>query len=209
MTGILLIGGKAPEKRSVKSILNRSDYIVAADSGFDLAQVYGLVPDIVVGDMDSVSQTDAYRCFPDERKRIYPEDKDETDTELGLDILREHNCGECIIIGGGEGRLDHTLGIIALFERDPYPDLWLTGRESIMLIEKETVFDTYSGQHISLFPLGTEACAMSSSGLEWELDALRWSRGDFGLSNRAVSDRVRITVNTGRLLMVKELAGDM
>ncbi|MFP4563331.1 MAG: thiamine diphosphokinase, partial [Spirochaetia bacterium] len=113
-----------------------------------------------------------------------------------------------IIIGGGEGRLDHTMGILALFEREPHPDLWMTGRESIMSIQKEAVFDTYPNQRISLFPLGKEECTMSSEGLKWELDDLRWSRGDFGLSNRALSIQVRIRMKTGRLLLVKELTGE-
>ena len=208
MTGILLIGGKAPDLKSVKTILTRADCVVAADSGFDLARTYGVVPDIVVGDMDSVSGSEAFNSFPDEKKLIHPVDKDETDTELGLEALKDHGCDERIILGGGEGRLDHTLGILSLFERGPRPDLWLTGRESIMSIEKEAVFDTYPDQQISLFPLGTEECTMSSEGLRWELDGLKWVRGDFGLSNRAVSTRVRIRMKTGRLLMVKELTGE-
>ena len=83
MTGVLLIGGKAPNRKAITGILTRADHIVAADSGFDLARTYGIVPDIVVGDMDSVSSSEAFRTFPDERKRIYSEDKDETDTEIG------------------------------------------------------------------------------------------------------------------------------
>jgi thiamine pyrophosphokinase len=205
VTGVLLIGGKAPELKSITSILSRADYIVAADSGFDLTGIYGIEPDIVVGDMDSVEQSDTFRSFPDHRKRIYSEDKDDTDTELGLEILKERGCDERILIGGGEGRLDHTLGILALFERDPHPHLWLTGRESIMSIEEEIIIDTYPDQRISLFPLGNEVCTMRSEGLKWELDELEWSRGEFGLSNRALSDRVRITVTKGRLLMVREL----
>ena len=208
MTGILLIGGKAPDLKSVETILTQADYVVAADSGFDLAQTYGIVPDIVIGDMDSVSGCEAFRSFPDEKKLTYPEDKDETDTELGLEVLERYGCRERIIIGGGEGRLDHTMGILALFEREPHPDLWMTGRESIMSIHKEAVFDTYPNQRISLFPLGEEECTMSSEGLKWELDDLRWSRGDFGLSNRALSIQVRIRMKTGRLLLVKELTGE-
>ncbi|MFP4562489.1 MAG: thiamine diphosphokinase, partial [Spirochaetia bacterium] len=92
MTGILLIGGKAPGLKSVEKILTQADCVVAADSGFDLAQSYGIVPDIVIGDMDSVSGGEAFYSFPDEKKLTYPEDKDETDTELGLEVLERYGC---------------------------------------------------------------------------------------------------------------------
>lgn len=203
MSALLFVGGKGPRRADAAEAIRGAAYCVAADSGLDLAVSLGLVPDLVVGDMDSLSRPSLLEGFPPERVLRFPTDKDETDTEIGLRALRERGYGDVAILGGGGGRLDHLLGVLMLFHRDAPPSLWITDREEIRLIEGECSFEAPAGQTVSLFPWGGPASGMDSMGLRWPLNGLAFQPGHAGISNRVHGGRVRIRVRQGRLLMVR------
>ena len=122
--GVLFIGGRGPDPRFITLILKDGDLICAADSGLDAVLAAGLKPDGIVGDMDSVSDISLLEHYPADTVERYPADKDDSDTELGLDWLRRRGCRDIVLIGGGEGRLDHSLAILGLFTRSGAPGRW-------------------------------------------------------------------------------------
>jgi thiamine pyrophosphokinase len=184
------------------------DLIVAADSGLEPALAAGLSPDLVVGDMDSLSNVSLLDRFPPSHVLTFPRDKDETDTETGLRIMKERGCGDITLAGGGSGRIDHLLGIAALFERPAPPTRWLTDYEEMRLVAREAEFGGWQGCTVSIFPVGARAARMHSEGLQWPLDGLVFRRGFGGISNRATASRVRISVGVGRLLVIRSLLSD-
>jgi thiamine pyrophosphokinase len=206
--GLLVIGGAAPGPRELLLCARGMDVVVAADSGYDHCRAAGLLPDLVVGDMDSLSDPSLLDGLPAASVMRFPRDKDETDTEIGMRLLFEKGCRELTIAGGGGGRIDHLLGVAALFERENPPLRWLTDHEDIRLVREEATLDGCTGATISVFPLALGAADMHSEGLYWPLDGLAFPRGAAGISNRAVADRVRITVGRGRLLVIKSYPKD-
>lgn len=207
MKGLLIIGGRGPNREVFADCSNDIAIVVAADSGLQTALGLGVEPDLVVGDMDSLESLDLLERFPAGRKLLFPTDKDETDTEIGLRILWERGCTEVVIVGGGGGRLDHLLAIASLFERDPAPQRWLTEKEDVRLVEGEAEYRGWKGSTVSLFPVGGEASGLSSDGLKWPLDGLVFRRGYPGVSNLVTTQRLRVTVRHGRLLLVRLLEG--
>ncbi|RKX80005.1 MAG: thiamine diphosphokinase [Spirochaetes bacterium] len=201
--GILLIGGLGPDSDKLKKLIDTDNLICAADSGLDLALSAGILPDRIVGDMDSLSDKSLLNNFPADTVEIYPEDKDETDTELGLFWLRKHGCGDIFIIGGGEGRLDHTLALKALFAGDNPPAAWFTAREKIWSLEGCNSVSGLRGSTISFVTAGGGPWEVSSRGLQWELDKVEWSVDTISLSNRLKSSIAEITVHRGRLLVIQ------
>ena len=201
--GLLLIGGEGPAGEILAPARQAVRYVIAADSGFDLAIALGLEPDLLVGDMDSVKRSPQFLAFPREKIRSYPEDKDETDTELGLRIFREMGLKRILVAGGGGGRLDHLVGCLSLFYRPYAPVAWYTRREHIQVIEGEMAFAGWQGQTVSLFPLSARVDGMHSEGLKWALDGLCWKRGQGGISNLFSAGRGSITVGRGKLLMIR------
>lgn len=202
MRGVLVLGGEHPSADVIEECIINADLVVAVDSGFDYLWEHGFDFDYVVGDMDSTRYGHAIAELPEEKVILAPTEKDETDTELGLHFLKERNIETVVMIGGGGGRLDHLLGIVALFDREIRPDEWYTRNEGVISIDRQKQFRRLKGKTVSLFPTGSETCTMHSCGLKWPLDELVWERGSVGISNVVVSDEVVLTPKTGRLLFI-------
>jgi thiamine pyrophosphokinase len=168
------------------------------------AEEAGVSVDVLLGDMDSLGERLNRLDIDPERVISHPAEKDETDTELGLRFLTEKGCSRRVLVGGGGGRLDHLLALVALFERSDYPDVWHTGTESVCAFEGDLALDGCKGQRISFFPLGCEQARMVTEGLKWPLDPLEWGRGDIGVSNEITSERMKVSLKSGRLLAVAE-----
>lgn len=90
------------------------DFIIAADAGLLNAQKLGYTPNILVGDFDTLGEP---KGLPDSVEIIrLPAEKDMTDTQYALALALEHDPSEIVIVGGLEGRLDHTLSLLSLLE---------------------------------------------------------------------------------------------
>ena len=230
--GIVFTGGEGPDR--CRTVLEEafaecgSPLNAAADSGLLAAEAAGVKPDWIIGDMDSVdgSRLAAYRP---ERILRYPADKDYTDTELAVSLLREKGCRRIWIIGGGGYRIDHLFAIRSLFERDQPPERWITSREDIRCLQSPGVLectldgaapwaaDVSGGQSpqrpagngkfhpVSVFPLGTGPWKAASRGLKWSLTGLVWDRGFFGLSNEAPEGAFTIYAEKGSFMVILPL----
>ena len=88
-------------------------FVIAADSGYDLAARCGVVPQLLVGDMDSLESKD----IPNTVKTVKVKaEKDETDTMLAVDMALSMGAEEIFIFGGLGGRADHGLSNMYLLE---------------------------------------------------------------------------------------------
>ena len=201
--GLVLTGGKGPEREALEPWLQGIAMVIAADSGYDLAHRLGVEPDLVVGDFDSIGDREALGEIDRARIKSFPADKDETDTEIAVRLLREHGMEEIVIAGGGGGRLDHLVGILSLFDRADHPTVWLTHTAEVRSIDDTVEIHGVPGDLVSFFPAGCEPCQMRSAGLRWPLDGLTWGKGDAGVSNELVGDSATVEMRSGRLIVVR------
>jgi thiamine pyrophosphokinase len=221
--GVAITGGEGPPPQELRRLIEgavRSSntgeaLLAAADSGLLLAEAAGLKPDWVIGDMDSLDNEERLRSYPADRVIRHPADKDYTDTELALSLLRDKGCDEVWIAGGGGGRIDHLLGIRDLFERERFPRRWLTAAEDIYCIDggddgaaggsnAALTMTIAQGGVVSVFPLGDGPWKASSSGLKWPLDKVSWKRGVYGLSNVTMEPEMTINAQQGRFMIIME-----
>lgn len=205
MKGIIITGGEAPERKYIEHEIADSVFIIAADSGLETAVSYGYKPDLIVGDMDSIKNLKILNDFPRDCVRIFPKEKDETDTEIALRMMFEKNVDEVVLLGGGGGRLDHLLGIVSIFDREYYPAVWYTAHDRIESIDGKKIFFGMKGKEVSFFPVGNELCRMKSSGLKWPLNEMKWVKGHAGISNIVLTDPFKIEMESGRLIMISQL----
>ncbi len=206
MKGILFTGGDAPEEYgAVREYIEDADILCAADSGIYHAKRYGLSPDFIVGDMDSLVSADDIMWFDKAEVVKYSREKDFTDTELGFALLKKKGCDRIVIVGGGGGRTDHFIGIFSMFYRDIHPDCWIMRKEIIFSVDSRITLAAEIGDIISIFPVSSGVSEMISSGLKWSLDSLSWKIGDGGISNTAVSEKVTVEMKSGRLIICRDL----
>jgi thiamine pyrophosphokinase len=183
--------------------------VIGADGGAARALAWGLVPDIVVGDMDSLptdekSELEAMGC----EFIVHPRAKDQTDLELALTYAAERGAQEIVILAALGGRLDHMLANILLLT---LPDLEgisiriVHGDEEAMVVRKGRAagLNGQPGELVSLLPLGGAAEGVTTSGLAWPLlgETLRFGFSR-GVSNEMTSSLARIEVESGTLLVI-------
>ena len=237
--GLLFTGGEGPDPRQIARVMEQAHpaknsaaapgtgyavsgaeddasgrlLVAAADSGLLLAESGGIIPDWIIGDMDSLAEADPagltrLAAYPPEKILRHPADKDFTDTELAFSLLRKKGCGKIWVIGGGGGRLDQLLGIRSLFERDDPPERWLTASDDIRCIGSAVVPSelAVSGHAplfpVSVFPVGTGPWEAESSGLKWPLAGLPWARDFIAISNVAPAGTFTIKAKQGRFLVM-------
>jgi len=200
----VITGGEGPAPKALREIAAQADLLTAADSGLVAAEEAGLSLDWVLGDMDSLDDPARLAKYPGERVIRYPREKDFTDTELAIALLREKGCDEIWLAGGGGGRTDHLFAIFSLFERAEPPDRWFTANEEIRCLREGRALEAAlpSGSLVSVFPLGAGPWAAESSCLKWPLDGIAWERGGLGLSNVAAAGPFRIRSVQGRFLVI-------
>lgn len=225
MKGIIVTGGRCPDFSAVESEFWDASLIIAADSGLDQLHAWGVEPQIIVGDFDSISHRNLLETYAHTEIISAPKDKDYTDTELALEQATSRGVDQVILIGGGEGRLDHSLALLSLFQPEsPYkaPTRWYTAKECIIFQEVGTSKYAWDlGSRLSFFPL-TPEIEVESMGLVWNVSALNTekvlgkegtaskggsldSKGSLGysLSNRTAKETQSITVRRGRLLIIQ------
>ena len=177
------------------------DFVIAADAGYRVCHQAGIVPDLLLGDFDSMDQ-------PEDFANIHrsPVEKDDTDTMLAVKTALEQGCDTVYIYGGTGGkRLDHTLANLQtlLFIRRRgargylYDDdfVWTVLENESLTIEKTVEWGLFSA-----FCLGDRAEGIDEVGFQYPLkDAVLTPEFPLGVSNHLLEPAATITVRKGAL----------
>ena len=188
-----------------------ADLLIAADGGALLCSRWDLVPQLVVGDLDSLGAQRAEELAQAGARVVaYPADKDESDTELAVRAALEAGADEIVLVAAlGGARLDHELANILLVA-----DARLVGR--IRLVRGDTTVSAVHsggsrrlagrpGDLVTLLPVG-DASGVVTDGLRYPLlrEVLRAGAAR-GLSN--VIERAGATVALAHgVLIVLEIS---
>jgi thiamine pyrophosphokinase len=204
---LIFANGKLSGLEWIKPYLREAKVIIAANGGTRHVLAAGYQPDVVIGDMDSISRADNDQ-LRDSGVRIidYPVDKDETDLELALTYAFENYDGDILIIGALGGRLDQTLANILLLADVKFARRRIEIREAhqrAWLVDKSTRIQAQVGDLVSLIPVGGDVQVAGTTGLKWPLQDERLDYGrSRGISNVLIEEVAEITIKSGRLLCV-------
>jgi thiamine pyrophosphokinase len=195
-TKLTLLGGGAVEKSDLEQAREIAPVLVAADGGANIAFDWGVKPDAVVGDLDSVDRSSAEALSV---PLVFVDDQNSTDLEK---CLQEIHAGVVVGVGFFGGRLDHQMAALNALSLDKARCVVLVGAEDIVFrAPKEISLKLCSGDRVSLFPMSP--CAAQSTGLEWQLKGLPFQpNGQIGCSNVAVDDSVNVQILSGDMLMI-------
>lgn len=189
------------------------ELFICADGGGNLAIASGKVPDVLIGDMDSITAENLKKCQEGNTEiKTFPKEKNQTDLELAVEYAEKtlQSYGnpedEILLYAAGGKRLDHLLGNVALLlayaekgrrikMRDKISDAW------IMLRGKDRVCGS-KGQELSIIPL-SEKAEVTSNGLYYELSNLSLSQNSpKGISNVFTCEEIVLEVHEGKVLIV-------
>jgi len=185
--GVTLIGGGAPERAAFDLAVTRAPHVVAADGGANALRDWGIDPEAIIGDMDSVRELEDWRARPGVSVAHVAE-QDSTDLEK---CLAATEAPFFLGVGLMGRRFDHSLAALHALLRWPE-------RRVVLLSEEDAVFmapehwqaDLAPGARVSFFPL-LPVRGLGSSGLRWPIEGLDFAPGQrIGTSNAASAARV-------------------
>lgn len=194
--------------------LDEADLVIAADGGAAAIDAAGHRPDLLVGDLDSVPPVLVARlATSDVRIERHPTDKDASDTELAVAAAVRAGATEVVMLGArGGDRLDHELANLLLLA-----DVTLAGvvvrivdrGASVQAVRPGNPLGVGApvGSLVSLLPIGAPAAGVTTRGLRWALTGATLELGSSrGLSNVVVSTPASVSLESGTLLVVEQLA---
>lgn len=181
--------------------VNNYDLIIAADSGYLSACDCGVLPDVFIGDFDSVLKEEV------KAKKIISLNpvKDKTDTQEAIDFAVSQGAKEISILGALGKRIDHTIANIHLLKyaldlgaraQIVDTDTYITLAGNVLSLDKK------DGYCLSLLPL-TDCFGVSVSGVYYPLHNANMPIGNpYGISNEFTKDSAVISVKSGELLVI-------
>ena len=146
-------------------------YVVAADHGAATALAFGLKPDVVIGDLDSIDEaTLAELRRLNVRIDVHPRDKDATDGQLAVELALQKHPAQLLLLGFlGGPRLDQALANVLLLVSVETPAVLIDERNDCVLVRPEAPYtwQTEPDEVVSLLPLNSDAHGVRTHGLRW------------------------------------------
>lgn len=205
---IALNGELKGNKEEYKKLIGGKDiFFIAADGGALLLESIGFLPDVIIGDFDSLTKVQ-YQHYKKMGAKIirYPVEKNETDGELALQYCQGRAFSNIIIIGFAGGQLDQQLANIFLLEYAFRNGMTAFIKEpglEMGIIDREKVFFQKIGTGLSLIPLDEKVSGVTIMGCKYLLKAENLLRCKTrGVSNIIEQKKAVITVEKGLLLYV-------
>ena len=184
------------------------DLILAADSGFRTARLFGAVPDILLGDFDSLGSLPALP--PSVELLRVPSEKDDTDTQLAASVALSRGADSILIVGGLGGRLDHSLANLAVLEdlsRRGIPALLDSGRTRARFLLSGSVEIPRESRfrYLSLLPADRAVRGVTVEGVKYPLSSavLRRRCAGFSVSNEITAPAATVSVSSGSLWILE------
>ena len=204
---IIFVNGHLPDLEPARRLIGPDDFLIAADGGTRHALALGLLPSIVIGDLDSLT--------PDDRRRLeesgveirqYPPDKNETDLELALRLALDAGYCSILVLAALGGRLDQTLGNLSLLTAPSLAEVDVRlddGIEEAFFVRKQYDVQGCPGDTVSLIPWGCLAEGVTTEGLRWPLRSeTLYPDKTRGVSNALLAETATISLRSGLLLVI-------
>lgn len=205
---VVVVAGSSLSTGLEAERLDEADLLIAVDGGAGAVIATGLVPSVLIGDMDSISAT-ARRDLEALGVEVVLLEvaKDETDTEAALRLAVERGADEITVYGAlGGPRIDHLVGNLLLLSSPWLADVavrMVDGAHEVFLVKKDVVFGGRKGDVVSLLPLTPQVHNVRTSGLLYPLAGeLLLQSATRTISNEMTGTEARVTHGDGVLLLV-------
>jgi thiamine pyrophosphokinase len=217
-------------KKNIEKAGRENIRLIAADRGLEFFLDYLILPDVVIGDFDSLSEDGKnflemqnedipyggmleWKLQKGEGKvvevvRLRPE-KDDSDTQSAMNYAIQNGAKEIVILGVTGNRVDHLManfGLLILAQKQD-TEVALADRYNYMkFIPSGTILKKAEqfGKYVSFFPLRGDVTGLTLEGFKYPLDKYHLTTADSGLtvSNEISEEYAKVTYESGTLLMI-------
>lgn len=194
---VILANGTYPQTSKTRRILEKADYIICCDGAANYLIPEGIIPQIIVGDGDSLSKTISHKFS---HIVIINPDQETNDLTKAVTYAESHNFKNITILGATGKREDHTLGNISLlssFNKELNIKM-ITEYGTFYRAYQTTSFDVSIGLQISIF--NVNCSIMKSQGLKFPIRPFKqlWE----GTLNESSKEKVVIEADGDYLIYI-------
>ncbi|MDP6361845.1 MAG: thiamine diphosphokinase [Candidatus Poseidoniaceae archaeon] len=184
-----------------KPLFEQADVVVACDGAYDQCLEHGILAHVVLGDMDSVENTEetSGTLWVDKTSQ------EKSDLSKAFEFAQEHDAEIIDVIGVEGGALGHQIApLFALYDAPSNTTLHLDQGRVLCVRNSSIAIDSIEiGSCVSVFALGP-AHGVHLRGCQWGLDGETLQPGTQGLNNKATQSRIEFTVEEGAVLLCIE-----
>lgn len=211
--GALIVTGGAAGRVFAADFLRgrRYRFVLAVDGGLELCHDIGLMPTHLVGDFDTVEEglLNRYAGLPGVETIRHRPEKDETDTELAIDLCVTLQAAQIHILGGTGTRMDHTLANVYVLLHahwNQIPCMMYDSHNKIYLTDADVSISKAGqyGHYVSLLPVTEQVEGVTLKGFKYPLSGAVLRIGySLGVSNEIEADVGSIHCERGILLVIE------
>ena len=194
---LLIVGGADFSEELFKEVYDNEIPIIAADGGVNFLTEKNISPELVIGDLDSVSKQKIQNIEPEKIIRI--SEQDSTDLEK---VLFNTQSPLTIGIGFLGAQIDHELAALSALVKFSHKKIIFIGEHDIVfLVPPSFSLRSFNGMRVSLYPL--DEVKVHSDGLKWATDGLTMKpTGQLGTSNKAIGKSIHLAPDKPNLLLI-------
>lgn len=206
MRAVLALGGDRPGRALILRETEGADLVLGVDRGAAYLTETGVIPDRVVGDLDSLDEgTKAVLAARGVPIDSYPARKDETDGQLAVDLALGLGARDITLLAADGGRPDHAMANYLIMRRAARAGARVRMAAEwgeAMVARGEVELTGWPGRVVSILPL----CESLDVG---ETVHLAYTVGQpsltpdltRGMSNVMTADRARVRIDAGWALI--------
>ena len=209
---LIICGGVIEEAFVLETMENsNAECIIAVDKGLEFLHQHKIKPDVIVGDFDSVSKDIVSQYLDREDISVHFHDsvKENSDTELAIEVAISLEFERFLVLGATGNRLDHFWGNVQSLKGaldSGVCGLIIDNKNRIRLLNGDFILkrsDSF-GDYFSLFPLGEPVENVTIDGAKYPLKNERlipWNSRC--ISNEIVGERLEITFDNGIVVFME------
>ena len=198
---VILADGDFPRAPQPLGILRKADRIVCCDGAAASLTGLGIIPDHIVGDLDSLPEKFKERFLD---RLVHVKDQETNDLTKAFNFCCSAGYTNIVILGATGKREDHTLGNLSLLSMyaQKVPDIsCVTDYGVFKVISKPGTYPSHTGQQISIISLASGA-VVSSRNLKYPLNNLELNYWWQATLNEASGENFTLEFSAGTRLLV-------
>ena len=198
---VILAAGDFPRKGGAAwKLLAGAKRVIACDSAADAyRRRFRKWPDVIIGDLDSISRLASHVLCPSSLIRV--PDQDTNDLEKAMSYCAKQGWRNPVIVGATGKREDHAIGNV--FRALDYGLTIVTDRGRFVPVNGKATFEVAKSAAVSIFAPDPKT-RMTSRGLEWSLDNVKFRNLHCATLNRTTATRMTLTTTKPVSVFIEE-----